>query len=45
MIFIKVQKEGSSFTGGAVPANRKAIDKAVAHYINNGYRLVSVTKM
>lgn len=45
MIFISVEKVGSSFTGGAVPANRKAIDNAVAYYINNGYKLVSVTKM
>jgi hypothetical protein len=45
MIFISVEKVGSSFKGGAVPANRKAIDKAVAYYLNNGYKLVSVTKL
>ena len=45
MIWISVEKIGSSYKGGAVPANRKAIDNAVAYYINNGYKLVSVTKM
>ena len=45
MIWISVEKVGSSFKGGMVPANRKAIDNAVAYYINNGYKLVSVTKM
>lgn len=45
MIWISVEKEGFSYKGGAVPADRKSIDRAIAYYINNGYKVVSVTKM
>ena len=45
MIWISVEKVGSSFKGGAVMADRKAIDKAVSYYLRNGYKLVSVTKL
>lgn len=45
MIWISVEKAGSTYKGGAVMADRKAIDRAVTYYLRNGYKLVSVTKL